>query len=185
MRTMTVAIMLLLLPAVHAAAQTSLVVGGGVTSMWDDETFLGRGALVSGGVSRALNTKVSVEGEFAAASHHRDAGYLAADGTLVTGAARVHYTFGDVGAGVRPFAGVGAAVIHSTGTLNGAPGRRDWTLTQGGLELGGGVLVRATDRLSLRPEFRWTTSIGSSTRSTVEPPIWILRPSMSLVWRIG
>jgi opacity protein-like surface antigen len=181
-----------------AVAQTSVIGGAGGTAIVDDETFLGRGPVVAGGIARAVGANVSLEGEVSIASHHRDAGYLAADGTPVIASGRVLYTFRRVTDRSRPFVGGGIALVHSTGTLTthdpSGPGhapspiletRRDWSITQAGLDLGAGVLIRAGDRLAIRPEIRWiSTRANVPSTSTIEPPLWIARPSVSLVWRI-
>lgn len=192
----------LLVPAAAtaAAAQTSLIAGGGYPTVFDDETFLGRGVLVSGGVARSLTRHLSVEGELSVARHRRNEGYLAAEGTPLVAAGRLVHAFGGAGSGARPFASVGVALVRSTGTLTtpsvvagpdgrptaGPPASRHWTLTKSGLELGGGVLIRAGERLAFRPEFRWLAT-GSATvpGAGIQPPIWIARPSMSVMWRIG
>src|SRR5262245_27263270 len=86
---------LITLTAANAFAQTSVAVAGGYSEMWDDETFLGRGPAVSGGIAQGIGRHLSLEGEVAASSHHRDAGYLAADGTPIIGTARLAYLFRD------------------------------------------------------------------------------------------
>jgi hypothetical protein len=178
----------------------SLLGGTGWLSLWDDETFLGNGVLVSAGVSKPIATHLAVEGEIAWASHHRDAGYLSADGTPLIGTARVFYTFRSAAARVRPFAGAGLGVLHSTGYLTTrsvvrgpgpggpAPGpsaRRDWSFTDPALEFSGGVIIKAGDRAFVRPAFRWT-SVNSTARPRLllEPPLWMPRVDVTIGWRL-
>jgi opacity protein-like surface antigen len=196
-KAIVLALLILSLPTA-APAQTQLIAGGGLISVVDDETFLGRGPLISAGVAQGITSRLSAEAELSLAAHHRDAGYLASDGTPLVAAGRLIYTF-RAEAGVRPFASGGLALVHSTGHLTfqnivpgpdgrpvaASPDRRDWSLTQPAFELGGGVLVRINRRLAVRPEFRWiATGKDSSSRSAIEPPIWIARPSVSIVWRV-
>ena len=177
----------------------TVIGGAGWMSLWDDETFLGRGVLVSGGVSKPIGGHVVAEGEVAWASHHRDAGYLSADGTPVIGTARVFYAFRSPAAGIRPFAGVGLSVVHSTGYLTtrsvvrgpgpapvqGPSVRRDWSLTEPALEFGAGVIINSGDRVFVRPAFRWTSVNASSRpRPLLEPPLWMPRVDVTIGWRI-
>ena len=177
----------------------SLLGGTGWISLWDDETFLGNGVLVSAGVSKPIATHLAVEGEVAWASHHRDAGYLSADGTPLIGTARVFYVFRSAAARVRPFAGAGLSILHSTGYLTtrsvirspgpgpvpGPSARRDWSFTDPALEFGAGVIINAGDRVFVRPAFRWT-SVNSTTRarSLLEPPLWMPRVDVTIGWRL-
>ena len=172
--------------------------GVGLASLWDDETFLGRGLLLSGGVAVPLGSHAIVEGELAWASHHRDSGYLAADGTPIIGMARLSWLFRPAAARVRPFAGAGLGVVHSTGFLttrttllgpNGFPIdgpsiRTDWSLTQPAVEFGAGVTVASGERLWFRPAFRWT-STTSQSRGALEPPLWLPRFDLTIGWRLG
>jgi hypothetical protein len=57
-------VMVLSLAAARAEAQ-SVFGGFGVASVRDDETFLGRGIALSGGLAQPLGPHVAVEGELA------------------------------------------------------------------------------------------------------------------------
>lgn len=167
----------------------------GLASLWDDETFLGRGPVVSGGIVQPLGSRAWVEGELSWTTHYRDAGYLAADGSALAGTARLAYAFRSASAHTRPFASAGMAFVHSTGhftTRSLVPGaggllpqgpalRSDWSLTRPALEFGGGVRIKSGQRLSFRPEVRWTsTAAASSPRPTLEEPIWVLRAGLGI-----
>ena len=203
--TVTTLALLAFVLAGSAAAQDSahrgslkLTAGAGWTSLWDDETFLGRGVIVGGGVAAPLGAHAAIEAELAGATHHRDAGYLAADGAPFIGTGRLAYYFRSPTAHVRPFASVGLAIVHSTGhfttksfvpdarglPIEGAPTRTDWSITRGAYELGGGVSIASGPTVALRPEFRWTTTGGETRPSVVEPPIWVLRAGVTVEWRI-
>ena len=176
-----------------------IVAGAGLATLWDDETFLGRGILLSGGVATPLGNHAAVEGELAWASHHRDSGYLAADGTPIVGMARLAWRFRSAASRVRPFASAGLGVVHSTGFLTtrtilvGANGfpiegpsiRTDWSLTQPVLELGAGVSIASGEQLWFRPAARWTSTTESSSRGTLEPPLWLPRLELTVGWRPG
>jgi opacity protein-like surface antigen len=174
--------------------------GAGWTSGWDDETNLGKGILVSGGVAHAVGRHLSLEGEVSWARHLRDSGYLAAQGTPLIGTARLAYLFQGPGSRARAFASAGLGLVHSTGhfttrTILPGPGgfpvegpsvRRDWSLTKPAFELGGGVSIKSGDRLSFRPEVRWTSTShhDAPSPSTLEPPLWILRAGVTVEWRV-
>jgi opacity protein-like surface antigen len=195
-----VMVMVAMLAAAPDAVQAQTIFGGvGVASLWDDETLLGRGPLVSGGVAWPLGRHAVVEGELAWARHVRDSGYLAVEGTPLVGTARFAWLFQGPESRARVFASAGVGVVHSTGTLtmrsvipgpdgrpvDGPSERRDWSLTQPSFELGTGVSIRTGQRVSIRPEVRWTTTAADpSARSTLEPPIWIIRAGVTLEWRM-
>jgi opacity protein-like surface antigen len=186
--------------ATTTAQAQAVFVGAGWTGGWDDETNLGKGLLVSGGVAYPLGRHLSVEGEVSWARHLRDSGYLAADGTPLIATARLAYWFPRPGSRARPFASAGISVVHSTGyftwrTAEVSPGgsliegpsiRSNWWLTSPAFELGAGVAVKAGERLSVRPEARWTSTMGAdpAQRATLEPPLWILRAGVTVEWRL-
>jgi opacity protein-like surface antigen len=200
-RPVVVVVFVLLLTCAPAASMAQTTVFGGVSaaSLWDDETFLGRGPMVSGGIAQSIGGHARVEGELAWATHHRGAGYLAADGTPFMGTARLAFAFPPPGARLRPFASAGLAIVHSTGhfttrTILPGPGgfpvegpsvRRDWSLTKPAFEVGAGVTIASGDRLSLRPEFRWTSTVGDDlSQSGVAAPIWAVRTGLTIEWRL-
>jgi hypothetical protein len=185
--------------AARVEAQT-VFGGAGWTSLWDDETNLGAGIAVSAGIAQPLGRHAAVEGELAWARHFRDSGYLAAEGTPVVGSARLAWHFQRPEARARAFASAGVSIVHSTGTLTtrsivpgpggqpieGPASRRDWSLTTPAFELGGGVSVKSGDRLSFRPEVRWTSSAADrSFRGSIEPPISIIRAGVAVAWRLA
>ena len=195
-----VIVSMMVLAGAATAAEAQTVLGGaGWTSGWDDETNLGKGVVVSGGVAQPLGRHLSVEGEVSWARHLRDSGYLAAEGTPLIGTARLAYLFQPPESRARAFASGGLSVVHSTGhfttrTILPGPGgfpvdgpstRSDWSLTKPAFELGGGVSIKSGDRLAFRPEVRWTSTIhdGASSPSTIEPPLWIVRAGVTVEWR--
>lgn len=164
-----------------------LTVGGAWTSMWDDESHLGGGALVSGGVEKVLGSHAFVEAELAAGHHHRDAGYLIADGTPILGVGRLAYRFGSPGSAVRPFASAGLGLVHSAGTLTwrGPAGQtRDWSITSVPYEIGAGVSIATRRSIAIGPEFRWMGIGGSGSRTLLEQPMLMLRAGVTLEWRL-
>jgi hypothetical protein len=185
--------------AAESMAQTTLFGGASVASFYDDETFLGRGPMVSGGIAQPLGAHARVEGELAWATHHRDSGYLAADGTPLVRTARLSYVFRPPAARMRPFASAGVSLVHSTGhfttrTILAGPGgfpvegpsvRREWWLTKPAFEAGAGVMIASGGGLSLRPEIRWTSTIGDASSQTgVATPIWAMRLGLAIEWRL-
>ena len=191
--------MVLVGTATGVEAQT-MIAGAGWTTGWDDETNLGKGVLVSGGIAQPLGRHLAVEGEVSWARQLRDSGYLAAVGTPLIGTARLAYFFQGPESGARAFASAGLGLVHSTGhfttrTILPGPGgfpvegpsiQREWSLTQPAFELGAGVAIKSGDRLSFRPELRWTSTTSSNRRSgsTLEPPLWMIRTGVTIEWRV-
>ena len=191
--------MVLVGTATGVEAQT-VTAGAGWTTGWDDETNLGKGVLVSGGIAQPLGRHLAVEGEVSWARQLRDSGYLAAVGTPLIGTARLAYFFQGPESGARAFASAGLGLVHSTGhfttrTILPGPGgfpvegpsiQREWSLTQPAFELGAGVAIKSGDRLSFRPELRWTSTTSSNRRSgsTLEPPLWMIRTGVTIEWRV-
>ena len=183
------------------SVQAQTVFGGaGWTTGWDDETNLGKGVVLDGGIGQPLGRHLAVEGELSWGRQVRDSGYLAAVATPLVGTARLAYLFQGPESRARVFASAGLGLLHSTGhfetrtILPGAGGfpvegpsiRRDWSLTQPAFELGAGVAIRSSDRLSFRPEVRWTSTTSSSRASgpTLEPPLWNIRAGVTVEWRV-
>jgi opacity protein-like surface antigen len=196
-----VIVSMMVLAGAATAAEAQTVLGGaGWTSGWDDETNLGKGMIMSGGVAHSLGRHIAVEGEVSWARHVRDSGYLAAEGMPLAGTARLAYVFQRPESRTRAFASAGLGVVHSTGhfttrttlpdpggfPVEGPSTRSDWSLTKPAFELGGGVSIQSGDRLSFRPEVRWTSTSGNdaSSASTLEPPLWILRAGVTVEWRV-
>ena len=192
----------MVLSGMAAPVQAQTVFGGaGWTSGWDDETNLGKGVVVSGGIAQPLGRHLSVEGEVSWARHLRDSGYLAAEGTPLIGTARLAYLFQPPASRARAFASGGLSVVHSTGhfttrsilpgpggfPIEGPSARSDWSLTRPAFEVGGGVSIKSGDRLAFRPEVRWTSTMQddeASRSTTLEPPLWIIRAGVTVEWAI-
>ena len=166
------------------ASSFELSAGAGWGSLWDDETMLGRGVPVAGGIGWLIGERVRVAADVDWLAHSRNAGYLAADGDLIRVLGRATYLFGAPGSRVRPLAGAGLGVMRSTGKLampsivmgqNGFPAlgprvETPWESTAGVFELHGGVRIAVHRRAAIRPEFRWGGSIGSTSGTGIEPP---------------
>jgi len=185
-------------PATHPGV--SLTTGIALTSQYDDETHLGRGVLLSVGVSSLVWDHVRVEGELALARHHRDKGALEVTGTPLTGTARAAWMFGSRTSAVRPFVSAGVLVMHSRGdwvqtylvpSANGAPvvgsvDRRTWRVTTPGFETGLGIDVRGKGRMWWRPDVRFSATTGDSGYTpgvtTLETPILAVRAGLTVLW---
>lgn len=169
----------------RTTASTEVSVGAGWGVLWDDETNLGRGAPLSGGVARVIGGRLRLGGDVDWTSHVRDSGYLRAEGDLLGLFARASYLFGGRDAAVRPLGGAGVGLLRSSGTLvarslvlgpNGVPEdgaelRQPWGVTRPAFELHGGVRLRLTDRLTMRPEGRWRATFGRAAASSIELPL--------------
>jgi hypothetical protein len=189
-----------LLPAKASWAQSQpdsrleLSGGAGWGSLWDDETLLGRGVPVVGGVGWLIADRVRLSSEVDWLAHSRDAGYLAAEGDEVSVLGRATYLFGAPESRVRPLAGAGVGFMRSTGrfttrsTVPGANGfpmpgpsvETPWTATRGVFELHAGVRIALHPRAAIRPEFRWGGSLGSGSSTGIEPPFLHLQAIVNL-----
>lgn len=160
-------------------------VGSGWGRLWDDETNLGAGAPLAGGVAVLHGGKVRAGGDLDWTSHVRDSGYLRTEGTLLGAFARASYLFGTDDSRIRPLVGAGLGVLRSTGTLitrstllgqNGLPvagpeERRPWSLTRPAFDLHAGVQWQLSERFAVRPEARWRATFGSAASPSIEPPL--------------
>jgi hypothetical protein len=178
----------------------SLTTGIALTSQYDDETHLGRGVLLSVGVSSLVSDHLRVEGDLSLARHHRNEGALEITGTPFTATARAAWMFGSRTSSVRPFVSAGVLVMHSRGDWvytssvpgpNGAPvvgqvDRRTWQFTKPGFETGLGMEVRGKGRMWWRPEARFSGTTGDSRYtpgvSTLETPILAIRAGLTVLW---
>jgi len=177
----------------------SILLAAAISGMWDDETFLGRGPMVGAGVNVAVTRHLSVEGEVDFAGLQRDAGYLEADAAPLVATGRASFAFRDRSKKVRPFVSAGLSWVRSTGHLTfthvaAGPGgqpvvdsteRVPWKASLGAFELGAGIEIQASTHWAVRPEARWvsTASDPSFHPSGIEPPLWIPRAGVTLVWR--
>ena len=177
-----------------------LTAGGGGAQLWDDETRLGGGALITGGVVAGLGDHVLVSGTADWSQHKRSLTYLATDGHVASGFARLTYVFGSSDGRVRPIVGVGLGVMRSTGTLKtpsismSSPAltppvlgvETPWAVTRPAWEIHGGVRAGLAPRLVLQPEVRWRSTLGSAgNTSGIEPPLLGVQGLVSLEWRLN
>lgn len=203
----TISLLLTCVPALARAQATppapapSLTTGLSFTSQWDDETHLGRGVLVSVGVTRPFASRFNWEAELSLARHRRDSGYLEATGTPVVGTGRVAYFFASPTKSVRPFVSAGLTLTHHRGyfvwkeitpgpdgfPMEGADIRKDWRLTKGGGEIGLGMDIRGKGRVWWRPEVRIGATQGNRDYApgvdTLEAPILTIRGGLVVGWR--
>ena len=184
--------------ASSVAPRVEVTAGAGWGSLWDDETLLGRGVALNGGVGWLLGNRIRLSGDVDWLGHSRDAGYLAADGNLISVFGSGSYLFGARSSTVRAVAGAGIGVMHSSGTLtthslipgpNGlpAPGpdtARPWTTTQPAFDLHGGVRIAMHPRAVLGPEMRWRASFGSGGGSSIEPPLLNIQALVNVDLRV-
>ena len=177
-----------------------LTAGGGGAQLWDDETRLGGGALITGGVVAGLGDHVLVSGTADWSQHKRSLTYLATDGHVASGFARLTYVFGSSDGRVRPIVGVGLGVMRSTGTLKtpsismSSPAltppvlgvETPWALTRPAWDIHGGVRSSVAPRVVLQPEVRWRSTLGSAgNTSGIEPPLLNVQGLINLEWRFN
>ena len=179
-------------------SKLGLTVGGGGAQLWDDETRLGSGLLITSGVVAGLGDHMLVSGSLDWSQHKRSLTYLATDGHVASGLARLTYVFGSSDGRVRPIAGAGLGVLRSTGTLK-TPSlptggltptppvlgvETPWAVTRPAWDLHGGVRVGLGPRLVLQPEVRWRSTFGSNgNTSGIEPPLLSVQGLISFEWR--
>lgn len=175
----------------------SILLAAALSGAWDDETFLGRGPVVGGGASVAITRNLSAEAEADWGTNHRDSGYLTVDGTAFTGAGRLSYAFRRKDAAVRPFVSAGVVWRKSTDVfttpysvpgpnipVEGATQRTTYRTSLTGWEFGTGIEINATERVKIRPEARWTMTASdpSFKPGSLEPPIFVIRGGVTLIW---
>lgn len=162
----------------------SILLVAALSGMWDDETFLGRGPMVGGGIAAPIGRHVSAEGEATFGTNHRNSGYLAIDGTHLSGAARLSFAFRDRDRAVRPFLSAGASRIRSTDLFTQSGRRTTYRTSVHGWEFGAGAEIKASDHWKIRPEARWTMTASDSSfkAGSLEPPIFALRAGVTAVW---
>ena len=175
----------------------SILLAAALSGAWDDETFLGRGPTVGGGAAVAITRNLSAEGEAAWGTNHRDSGYLKVDGTASTVTGRLSYAFRNKDATVRPFVSAGVAwrkstdvfttpyVVHGQNIpVEGASQRTTYRTSLTGWEFGTGMEIRASEHFKIRPEARWTMTASdpSFKPGSLEPPIFVIRGGVTLIW---
>jgi hypothetical protein len=131
--------------------------------------------------------------------HTRDLESLRIRGQVASAFARGTLVFGSARQRVRPLAGVGVGLVHSTGTLSapprlpGPPGQppgaledTPWSVTHRAYEVHAGLRARLGERLFLHPEFRWrsTTPGRSNIADGIELPLWSMQGVVSLGLRL-
>lgn len=182
-----------------SSAPLELSVGSGWGSLSDDETDLGRGTPVSASIATTFARHVRLSADVDWMSHVRDSGYLRAEGDLVGAFGRATYVFGGARTSVRPVVGAGLGLMRSSGVLigrsvvagprglpiRGPDSRATWAATRAAVEIHGGLRIRLSDRLALRPEGRIRMTTGSGTSRGIEPPFWLAQTMVSLDWRIN
>ena len=181
------------------ALEIALGAGGG--QLWDDETRLGPGVLIAGGVGWRVGGHVLLSAGIDWFTHHRHSGALAANGKALSGFAGATYVFGATSSRVRPLIGAGLGAIHSSGTLvtsglttgpNGqpvaAPDRRTpWVTTRAAFDLHGGVRLGVHPRVALRPEVRWRSTTAPDVNPSpggIELPLLNIQGLVSLDLRL-
>jgi hypothetical protein len=178
------------------AGVNGTTVGGSVAyaSLWDDETHLGRGLAVAGELAVPAGAHVRLGAEAGWFRHDRDAGYLAADGTVLSVMARAALLLGPASWRAQPLVGAGIGVARSTGTLSlrslgPGPGQptaedRSWTLNRLAWDVQLGIRVAAGSRLAVRPEVRAGVVGGAGDRGVLEPPLLRLQGGVALEWAV-
>ena len=175
-----------------------IIVGGGMASAWDDETFLGRGPWLTAGVAKPLTRHLAVEAAVDATWHHRDSGYLKSESSTLAASARLMWKFRGPEKGFRPFVAAGGSVTRTEGsftphTVVPGPGLFPvagpdevvpWdTTTLPGWDLAAGAEI-GSGRLTWRPEIRWTATTNDYTARNIEPAFWIPRLGVTAAWKI-
>ena len=157
--------------------------------IYDDEGSLGPGPAISGAIGYAWSRQSTLELSLGHARHERHVQSLGWETRPTTITVRAIREFGSARA--RPFVAGGVGVMHVRGTTffreSGGPfsgpsvvtGASRWSATGLAFDLGGGVVVRVTDRWFVRPEFRVLSSKPTRPRSAPEPPYSMMQ------WSIG
>ena len=167
---------------VAAAPGVELRVGSGWGRLWDDETNLGTGVPITGGVALHAGSRLRLGADADWLHHNRNVRALNATGNAVSVFGRGTVLFGAANGRVRPFAGAGFGLVHSTGEMQWTPGaagtqggsvlasRTTWNATSPAYDLHAGLQVPLHRRLATGVEYRWRATVGSGATSGVEPP---------------
>lgn len=196
-RRVVLAALVSLVPVVAGAQTVGVTAGAGFGRLWDDETNLGSGLQVSGGVNVGAGDHVVLGAAVERLGHSRSLTYFGADGQALGVVGRASYAFGGSDSGVRPVFGAGLGVLRSTGTLHtpnpvalGVPGfipmiDTPWSLTRPLWQVHAGVRIRGGSRLTLQPEVRWSSTWGGSdVHDGIEPPLLGVQAMLSLEWQV-
>lgn len=197
MRAAALAAALVVTPVLAGAQTVGVTAGVGFNRLWDDETNLGSGVVVAGGVTAGLGEHVDVSATVDRAGHSRSLTYLGVDGAALGVVGRGSYLFGGRTARVTPIMGAGVGVMHSSGTLRtanpvalGVPGvvpmvETPWSLTRPMWEALAGLRIRSGSRLTVQPELRWRSTWGASdVRNGIEPPLLGVAGLMTIEWKV-
>ncbi len=135
------------------------VVGG--AAIHDDETYLGSGLNLGGGVGFRLSRRfgLNVEGYYNNSSRSfPDSGRLESNATTLAADLHIYFPIRKV----EPYVlvGTGLTRFHQTGNFIDA----NFNSTDSGytLQWGGGARIFVTPQLSVRPEFKWVSSSNIS-----------------------
>ena len=155
------ALIAVLVPAFASAQSLEIFALTGVVQVWDDESNIGTGVPIGGGIGFRSPHGFGLEFLAEHQKATRDfASGVSFDSTVTAGRARLLKYFGS--GGTQPFAGAGLGVarIESSRTeppsIGGAVFRR--TSTAGTLSGFAGVRISAGDHLFVRPEFELSKS---------------------------
>lgn len=158
--------------AATPAGRVELTVGTGWAGIWDDETNLGKGVPLAAGGSLTIADRLRIGADVDWTRHVRDSGYLRAESDALGVLARGTYLFRGRDAAVRPLAGAGIGLLRSSGTFDFDGSRSPWTLTLGVYDLHAGLRIAVSDRLAIRPEYRWRATVSTPSRPAgIEPPL--------------
>jgi hypothetical protein len=159
MRVLT-AVFIILIPALLSAQTTRPVeVFGhaGIAGFWDDESFIGNGPLVGGGVGIRLPRGWALE---ASVDRHENDRRFSTSGVhfhadVVSVEGRVLKYFG--GEGVQPFFGGGLGIARVEQFTEGiTPDAHTRTYNQSLLSVAAGVRAPLGERAFIRPEFEFS-----------------------------
>lgn len=196
-RTVVLAALLVSTPVLAGAQAVGVTAGAGYGQLWDDETNLGSGLVVSGGVHAGLGEHVLVGAVVERLGHSRSLTYFGADGQALGIVGRGSYVFGGAASSLRPVVGAGLGVLHSTGTLH-TPDPvalaiqtvipmidTPWSLTRPLWQAHAGLRIRGGSRITLQPEVRWSSTWGASdVRDGIEPPLLGVQAGVTVEWKL-
>lgn len=160
----------------------------GGSAMTDDETNLGKGLVVGGGLGYRFHRRWGLSFDISRNAHYRDFGtYLTADGhaVLIGGSAQFFFR---PETSVQPYLRIGVNYARYKGTFTRKPFTPPFgTPVPGSSETGSqnffgpdcgfGVRFFATKKISIRPEVRFAAHGGlrdyDFARDILEPGLWV------------